>query len=203
VMAPQQPRVEPVLVPEPAPAVEPVVEAPLVDPAPAPKPEPRPSIAGAQPRLEHVPRGSPNVPYVVKGIRYEPYNSDVPMRDLGIASWYGQPFHGRKTANGERYDMHGMTAAHKTMPLPSYAVVRNRRNGKEIVVRVNDRGPFKPGRVIDLSFAAARELGISASGLGNVEVVRLTNAVIAQGSWRNRPSDNATVAKADAGAAKR
>ena len=142
-----------------------------------------------------MPRGSPNVPYVVKGIRYEPYNSDVPMRDLGIASWYGHPFHGRKTANGERYDMHGMTAAHKTMPLPSYAIVRNRVNGKQIVVRVNDRGPFKPGRVIDLSYAAARSLGIS--GLANVEVVRLTREVIAQGTWRGKTSE-AAVAKVEA-----
>jgi rare lipoprotein A len=90
-----------------------------------------------------------------------------------------------------------MTAAHKTMPLPSYAIVRNRVNGKQIVVRINDRGPFKPGRVIDLSYAAARTLGIS--GLANVEVVRLTREVIAQGSWRNKASDSATVAKAEAG----
>ena len=195
VLAPQEPRVEPVIAPEPAPAPEPVVVEAPAEPAPAPKAEPRPSIAGAQPRLEPVPRGSPNVPYVVKGIRYEPYNSDVPMRDLGIASWYGHPFHGRKTANGERYDMHGMTAAHKTMPLPSYAIVRNRVNGKQIVVRVNDRGPFKPGRVIDLSYAAARSLGIS--GLANVEVVRLTREVIAQGTWRGKTSE-AAVAKVEA-----
>ncbi len=202
-LAPQATREEPVVVaaPEPAQASVPIVEVPAAARAPVQQAEPRASMAGAQPRLEHVPRGSPNVPYIVKGERYEPYNSDVPMRDLGIASWYGQPFHGRKTANGERYDMHSMTAAHKTMPLPSYAIVRNRANGKQIVVRINDRGPFKPGRVIDLSYAAARTLGIS--GLANVEVVRLTREVIAQGSWRKKAGDSTTVAKADAGAARR
>ncbi len=201
-LAPQAPRDEPVvMVPEPAQASVPIVEVPAAAPAPAPRAEARPSIVGAQPRLEHVPRGSPNVPYEINGIRYEPHNSDVPMRDLGIASWYGQPFHGRKTANGERYDMHSMTAAHKTMPLPSWAIVRNRVNGKQIVVRINDRGPFKPGRVIDLSYAAARTLGIS--GLANVEVVRLTREMIAQGAWRKKAGDSTTVANADAGVAAR
>jgi rare lipoprotein A len=91
--------------------------------------------------------------------------------EVGLASWYGVPFHGRRTAMGERFDMHRMTAAHKTMPLPSYALVRHRATGKEVVVRVNDRGPFIAGRIIDLSRAAAREIGIL--GLGRVEVQRL------------------------------
>ena len=91
--------------------------------------------------------------------------------EVGLASWYGGVFHGRRTALGERFDMNRMTAAHKTMPLPSFALVRSRATGKEVVVRVNDRGPFIAGRIIDLSRAAARELGIS--GVGRVEVRQL------------------------------
>jgi rare lipoprotein A len=178
-----QPQPEPVVV-APQPEPEPVVieaPAPVVVEAPPPAKVEPPVVA--QPKVERVPHGAPNVPYVVNGVRYEPYNRDVPMVETGIASWYGKPFHGRRTASGERYDMHGMTAAHKTMPLPSWAVVRNLRTGAEVVVRVNDRGPFKTGRLIDLSFAAARKLGID--GLGKVEVVRLTHEVIASGAWRS------------------
>ena len=103
------------------------------------------------------------------------------LAESGVASWYGAPFHGRRTATGEVYNMHTMTAAHKTMPLPSYAVVTNRRNGRSVIVRINDRGPFIAGRVIDLSLAAARKLGIS--GLGQVDVKRLTHADILAQSW--------------------
>jgi rare lipoprotein A len=105
------------------------------------------------------------------------------MRETGVASWYGEPFHGRRTANGEVYDMHTMTAAHPTMPLPSYALVRHLANGREIIVRINDRGPFVGGRVIDLSLAAARRLGIE--GIARVEVVRLTHDDIRHGRWRD------------------
>lgn len=91
-----------------------------------------------------------------------------------MASWYGEPFHGRRTASGERFDMNALTAAHKTMPLPSYARVRNLSNGREVIVRINDRGPYHPGRVIDLSRAAARKLGID--GVAKVEVQRLAQA---------------------------
>ncbi len=155
---------------------------------------------GVEPKIEPLPSGSPNVPYVVNGERYVPANSDVEMNHIGIASWYGKPFHGRKTANGEIYDMHAMTAAHKTMPLPSYALVRNRANGKEIVVRINDRGPFKPGRVIDLSYAAAKALDIA--GLGTVEVIRLTREAIRLGWWRikGKLGGTTTVASAEDGA---
>ena len=136
----------------------------------------------AVPRIEPISASLPNLQYRVRGQDYEPGNSDVPLADAGIASWYGEPFHGRRTANGEVYNMNRMTAAHKTMPLPSYCVVRNRRNGKEVVVRVNDRGPFKDGRVIDLSRAAARKLGIS--GLAHVELRRITLDEIRTGSWK-------------------
>jgi len=126
--------------------------------------------------------GPPNHAYEIKGERYEPENTDVPMVESGLASWYGKPFHGRRTASGEVYDMNAMTAAHKTMPLPSYALVRNPANGREVVVKVNDRGPFAKGRVIDLSRAAARKLGIS--GVAQVLVRRLTHDEIKSGSWK-------------------
>ncbi|WP_310733952.1 septal ring lytic transglycosylase RlpA family protein [Methylibium sp. Pch-M] len=176
--------------PPPAPSVEP-------EASPAPLPEPpqtrTPRVAkrapappvDAVPRVERIRQGAPNHPYVIRGESYEPDDTDVPWFETGVASWYGEPFHGRRTANGEVYDMHGMTAAHKTMPLPSYAVVRNRVNGRQVVVRVNDRGPFIDGRVIDLSFAAARKLGIR--GLGEVEVRRLTHDEIRAGSWKKLP----------------
>jgi rare lipoprotein A len=94
-------------------------------------------------------------------------------RERGIASWYGTKFHGRKTANGERYDMYAMTAAHKELPIPTYVRVTNLRNGRSAVVRVNDRGPFHNNRIIDLSYAAATKLGIIGKGTGLVEVVAL------------------------------
>lgn len=168
----------------PTPA-EPPVAAPAAAKAPQPAAAPRPHPPDAVPRVVAIPQGAPNVPYEIKGEIYEPGNDDVPLVETGIASWYGRPFHGRRTATGEVYDMYAMTAAHKTMPLPSYALVRNPKNRREVVVRVNDRGPFKPGRVIDLSRAAARKLGIS--GIATVEVRRLTHAEIRSGSWKLPP----------------
>ena len=137
-------------------------------------------IADAVPRIEPLRIGGPNKPYEVRGVRYAPMSTDEPLRERGLASWYGRAFHGRPTANGEIYDMHAMTAAHKTMPLPSYARVRNPANGREVVVRVNDRGPFVAGRVIDLSFAAAVRLGVHG-GVAPVEVERLTHDMIRAG----------------------
>jgi rare lipoprotein A len=175
-----------VVAPPAAPAPEPVaVQTP---PAPTPPPTP-PAASGAVPRVERIARGAPNAPYDVGGERYDPENSDVPLVQTGVASWYGKPFHGRRTASGEVYDMHAMTAAHKTMPLPSYARVRNPANGREVIVRINDRGPFKPSRIIDLSFAAARQLGIA--GLASVVVTRLTHDDIRSGAWQ-RPAAQAT-----------
>lgn len=164
----------------PAPAEAPPPAPPK--PPPPPVAAPRPHPPDAVPRVVAIPQGAPNVPYEIKGELYEPENDDVPLVETGIASWYGHPFHGRRTATGEVYDMHAMTAAHKTMPLPSYALVRNPKNRREVVVRVNDRGPFKPGRVIDLSRAAARKLGIA--GIAPVEVRRLTHAEIRSGDWK-------------------
>jgi len=137
-------------------------------------------VPDARPRVEPLRVGGPNKPYEIFGQRYVPLTTDVAFRDSGGASWYGRKFHGLPTSNGETYDMYAMTAAHKTMPIPSYARVRNPANGREVVVRINDRGPFAPGRVIDLSYTAALRLGVLA-GVAPVEVVRLTHADIRNG----------------------
>lgn len=108
-------------------------------------------------------------PYVVKGRRYYP-TKNPKLVQTGRASWYGQAFHGRKTANGEIYDMNHLTAAHKTMPLPSYARVTNVKNGHSVIVRVNDRGPFSNNRVIDLSKRAAQILDYTLAGTAQVKV---------------------------------
>jgi rare lipoprotein A len=162
----------------PAPAVE---VAPPPPPPPSAKPKPPPP-ADARPRVERLNSGPPNHNYEIKGERYAPESTDVPMYETGLASWYGEPFHGRRTATGERYDMNAMTAAHKTMPLPSYALVRNPANGRQVVVKINDRGPFVKGRIIDLSRAAARQLRIG--GVAQVEVRRLTHDEISSGAWK-------------------
>lgn len=134
-------------------------------------------------------------PYQVNGRTYQPHTEDLPVFERGLASWYGRRFHGRRTASGETYDMHAMTAAHPTFPLPSFALVRNPANGREVVVRINDRGPFHPGRIIDLSHVAAVKLGVT--GLSNVEVRRLTNDEIRTGQWRRDalPTDPGSAAE--------
>lgn len=144
-------------------------------------------VADAVPRVEPLRRGGPNKPYEVRGVRYVPMTGDSPLSERGLASWYGRGFHGRPTANGETFDMYAMTAAHKTMPLPSYARVRNPANGAQIIVRVNDRGPFHPDRVIDLSYAAAVRLGVQR-GVAPVEVERLTHAMILAGTPAAAPA---------------
>jgi rare lipoprotein A len=152
---------------------------------------PPPDIKGtpdAVPRVEPIKAGGPNRPYEVLGKDYTPFRDDRAFKEKGVASWYGRKFHGKRTANGEVYDMYAMTAAHKTMPLPSYARVRNPANGREIIVRVNDRGPFHAGRVIDLSYTAAMRLGI-LNGIAPVEVERITNEDIRSGAWRRDRGD--------------
>jgi rare lipoprotein A len=126
-------------------------------------------IADARPRSEPLNAGA-NSPYSVLGRKYVPYQSLTPYRQRGIASWYGRKFHGKRTSSGERYDMYAMTAAHKTLPIPSYARVTNLANGRSVVVRVNDRGPFHAERLIDLSYAAAYRLGFTSAGSARVEV---------------------------------
>jgi rare lipoprotein A len=168
-----------------APPPEPPAPPPLVVAAPPPsppKPTPPAPPQEAKPRVERLHSGPPNHEYDVRGQHYVPEKTDVPVYETGLASWYGAPFHGKRTATGERYDMNAMTAAHKTMPLPSYALVRNPANGRQVVVKVNDRGPFVKGRIIDLSRAAARRLGIS--GVAQVEVRRITHDEILSGAWK-------------------
>ena len=109
-------------------------------------------------------------PYTVRGVTYYPQRSAERYQAIGLASWYGTMFHGEATAIGEKYDLYGMTAAHKTLPLPSYVRVTNLDNGKSVIVRVNDRGPFYSDRVIDLSFAAAKKLGYAEAGTARVRV---------------------------------
>lgn len=120
-------------------------------------------------------------PYTVMGQSFTPQTSlEEPYSQKGRASWYGKKFHGAKTANGEIYDMHQMTAAHPTLPLPSYAKVTNLANGKSVIVRVNDRGPFLRGRIIDLSYAAAYQLDYIKQGSAEVLVEKMTPERIAQ-----------------------
>jgi rare lipoprotein A len=127
------------------------------------------SIPDATPKLEALHRFA-NRPYTVLGQDFVPATSLRPYKETGVASWYGRKFHGQKTSIGETYDMYAMTAAHPTLPLPSYAKVTNVTTGKTVVVRVNDRGPFLHGRIIDLSYAAAHRVGIAGPGSGMVEV---------------------------------
>lgn len=137
------------------------------------------AIPDAEPKIEPVKPGT-NRPYVVFGKTYTPLAADQPLKQRGIGSWYGKKFHGQKTASGERYDMYKMTAAHPTMPLPSYARVTNLSNGKQVIVRVNDRGPFHSSRIIDLSYTAAMKLGYVGKGSSELEVERLLPDEIAR-----------------------
>ena len=161
------------------------------------------------PRAEPLHRFA-NRPYSVFGREYVPATSLRPYKERGVASWYGRKFHGEKTSTGEVYDMYAMTAAHPTLPLPSYARVTNVATGKSVVVRVNDRGPFLHNRVIDLSYAAAHRVGIAQKGSGEVEV----EAILPGGRRRSRrrrcrrcrlrrsaatPAPRAVAGRADAG----
>ncbi len=169
--------------------------APVVPSVPAPAPfpyekdgpgaNPPPDlhkVPDAAPRLEPIRKGGPNKPYEVLGQRYEPVTEDKPMVERGLASWYGRKFHGRPTSSGEVYNMYAMTAAHATMPIPSYARVRNPKNGREVIVRINDRGPFHSDRIIDLSYTAALKLDL-LRGVAPVEVERITYEDIRTGAW--------------------
>jgi peptidoglycan lytic transglycosylase len=152
--------------------------------------------ADAQPRVEPLqPRA--NRPYTALGRNYIPMTADLPFRQKGLASWYGRQFHGNRTASGEIYDMFAMTAAHPTLPIPSYVRVTNSRTGRSVIVRVNDRGPFKEDRIIDLSYGAATKLGLAGAGTGEVEIERLTFTQIASGEWRRdaAPAGSAALAQ--------
>ncbi len=151
----------------------PIAESPAPAQAPAPTPTPPTNIAAIPdpiPRLE--PRSAHGNPpfYDVMGKRYFVLGEADGYLERGVASWYGPTFHGVNTSSGEPYDMYGMTAAHKTLPLPTYARVTNLRNGRSITVRINDRGPFVANRLIDLSYTAAAKLDMLREGTTLVEV---------------------------------
>jgi rare lipoprotein A len=128
------------------------------------------AVADAVPRVEPPSKLGNRPTYKVFGVEYKVLASAKGYKERGIASWYGAKFHGARTSSGEPYDMYSMSAAHKTLPLPTYARVTNLDNGKSVIVRINDRGPFKHNRVMDLSYAAALKLDIVAKGTGKVEV---------------------------------
>lgn len=128
------------------------------------------TIADAVPRREVITASGNKSPYMVFGRQYELLTDYRGYREQGIASWYGTKFHGRLTSNGEVYDLYKMTAAHKTLPIPVYVKVTNLENGRSVVVRVNDRGPFHGDRLIDLSYAAAVKLGYAEKGTARVEI---------------------------------
>jgi rare lipoprotein A len=144
------------------------------------------AVPDAVPRIEPLHRAA-NRPYAVLGREYVPATSLKPYQERGIASWYGRKFHGQKTSIGETYDMYAMTAAHPTLPLPSYARVTNVASGKSVIVRVNDRGPFLHGRIIDLSFVAAHRLGIAQNGSGEVDVQAILPGTTAQSPQASQP----------------
>lgn len=197
-----------------APKVEPGTARPSRPAAPSAErdgPEANPpadlhKVPDAEPKVEAVRVGGPNKPYAVLGQQYTPMTRDEPAVERGLASWYGRKFHGRRTASGEVYNMYAMTGAHRTFPIPSYARVRNPANGREVIVRINDRGPFKRDRVVDVSYTAALKLGI-LNGVTEVEVERITHEAIRSGSWRRDrqpdeppsagPGSGATLAAAD------
>ena len=132
------------------------------------------SIPDAVPRAERRSKYGNPTTYTVAGKAYRIMSDSEGYVESGVASWYGTKFHGRRTSSGEPYDMHAMTAAHKTLPLPTYAEVTNLQNGRKVIVKINDRGPFHDNRLIDLSHAAASKLDILATGTGLVEVRAIT-----------------------------
>lgn len=134
------------------------------------------ALPDAIPRQEFKSRSGNPERYVIDGVTYRVMETSEGYREVGIASWYGGYFHGRRTSSGDVYDMYQMTAAHKSLPLPTYVRVTHLGNGRSVVLRVNDRGPFVGDRIIDLSFAAATKLGMAEQGTAQVEVVALDPA---------------------------
>jgi rare lipoprotein A len=194
---------------QPASSVPPFIKPPSpvvkAEPKLAPAAKPRNSDGGyylddgpdanPPPNLDNIPDAVPrseklhpyaNEPYLAFGARYVPTKDARVYKVRGVASWYGRRYHGKPTATGELYDMYQMTAAHPTLPLPSYARVTNMQNGKAVTVRVNDRGPFRQQRVIDLSYAAAYKLGYVEQGSATVEVEMVTTELAAVSSAPRR-----------------
>ena len=155
------------------------------------------AIADAEPKIEPLHRFANN-PYNVRGQDYAPLRGLQAYRERGMGSWYGRQFHGQRTSGGEPYDMYAMTAAHPVLPIPSYARVTNVANGRSVVVRINDRGPFHAGRVIDLSYTAAWKLGYASNGSTQVEVEAITPEQMALLASRRAPNETPTVTVASA-----
>ncbi len=161
-----------------------------LDDGPAEKiPEGLLDLPDAEPKIEPYARG-PARPYTVFEKTYVPITDERPFVQRGRGSWYGKKFHGQRTASGEIYDMFRMTAAHPTLPIPSYARVTNLRNGKQVIVRINDRGPFHSERIIDLSYTAALKLGYVQSGSAELEVERLLPEEIVRLQTEKRRRDS-------------
>ncbi|MFA7240639.1 MAG: septal ring lytic transglycosylase RlpA family protein [Sulfuricellaceae bacterium] len=160
------------------------------------------AIPDATPRLEPLHRFA-NRPYIVLGQAYTPDTELHPYRETGAASWYGRRYHGSRTSSGEPYDMYAMTAAHRTLPIPSYARVTNAANSKSVVVRINDRGPFHEERLIDVSYTAAHKLGILQNGSLQVQVEALDprNPVVAPPPANPKPEAALAAAPQPANAA--
>jgi rare lipoprotein A len=154
-------------------------------------------VPDAEPRVEAILPGGPNKPYSVLGHSYVPLTQDQPYTERGLASWYGKKFQGKRTSSGEVYNMYAMTAAHPTLPIPSYARVRNPNNGREVIVRINDRGPFHSERIVDLSYTAALKLDL-LRGVAPVELTRLTFDDIRTGAWKRDALDPGAVRVASA-----
>jgi rare lipoprotein A len=149
------------------------------------------TVPDAEPKSEPLHRYA-NRPYIALGKTYTPITATDKFKEHGIASWYGKKFHGQRTSSGEVYDMYAMTAAHPTLPIPSYARVTNSTNKKSVIVRINDRGPFLHDRVIDLSYTAAHKLGIIGNGSSEVEIESVTadtstNALAGADTVESRP----------------
>lgn len=142
------------------------------------------AIKDAVPKIEPITKAGNKSPYTQFGKTYYVLNSSQGFRETGIASWYGSKFHGRRTSNGDVYNMYAMTAAHKTLPIPTYVRVTNQENRRSVIVRVNDRGPFHESRIIDLSYVAALKLGFAANGTAKVSVEALNPAT----GYVSRPS---------------
>ena len=130
-------------------------------------------IPDAVPKVEPIRSAGNKSPYVVFGRTYHVLPASQGYHERGGASWYGRKFHGHKTSNGETYDMYAMTGAHKSLPIPSYVQVTNLKNGRKVIVRINDRGPFHSSRIIDLSYVAAKKLGYDQLGTSDVEVLAI------------------------------
>ncbi len=144
-------------------------------------------VKDAVPRTEPL-SATGNKPYVVFGKHYVPLKTNKGFRQKGVASWYGKKFHGKRTSSGESYDMYKMTAAHTVLPIPSYAKVRNLSNGRSVIVRVNDRGPFKHNRAMDLSYAAALKLDVVDKGTAPVEIIAISDNAPAKENTMLLPS---------------